>query len=346
MNEKMMRKCVITDKFKVEVQAQKISDIQPDWVLARVESVGICGTDVEMFTGDQTYIKSGLMHYPIVPGHEWVGRVASVGNQVNDYAVGDRITGETHIGCGTCEPCLSGKYNACKTLLRVGIGGLPGACGDYILLPSKSLHHLPENISTQEAILLEPATVVHSALVSAGFQGGERVAIYGPGTLGLLGISIARSLGASEIILIGTRDSRLSIGKNLGADETINITTNPDGANKLRDYADVVLETSGSPAGFIAGLGALRKHGRLCIVSLYSSPASLDLSRIVVANLKISGNLGSPGIWDKTIRLMTGRRILTEGIVTHTFPLDRVAEAFETAHSRTGNAIKVSIKMD
>ena len=346
MNQAKTRCGIITGPYRVEIETQPLPTPPAGWVMAQVEAMGICGTDVEIYTGYLSYFKTGLMRYPVIPGHEWVGRVASVGSGVSDFTVGDRITGETHIGCGECETCLSGKYNACSRMVRVGIGGLPGACADYIMLPAKALHHLPEDLPALRAILLEPATVVHQALIKAGFQGGERVVIYGPGTLGLLAVSIAGALGAAEVILVGTRDNRLQVGKELGAAATINIRSHPEMADALKETADIVLEATGSPDGFTAGLAALRKGGHLSVVSLYKSPVpALDLNRLVTANLRICGSLGAPGIWEKTIRLMSHGRICTTGIVTHTFSLDRVAEAMDTAHTRAGGAIKVALKM-
>ncbi|MGE5623565.1 MAG: zinc-dependent alcohol dehydrogenase [Methanocella sp.] len=342
-----MRRGVVVGPGRVEVETLDLPQVPPGWVLTRVEAMGVCGTDVEIFTGHLPYLKSGLMRYPVVPGHEWVGRVAAVGEGVKGFVPGDRVTGETHLGCGECEACLTGRYTACTAMLRVGIGGLPGACGDYVLLPAKAFHHLPADLPALQAILIEPCTVVHNALMRAGFSGGERVVIYGPGTLGLLGVSVARALGAGEVVLVGTREGRLEVGRQVGADQTVNARTEPEAAAGLSGTADVVLEATGSPEGFAAGLAALKKYGTLCVVSLYKSPAaSLDLNRLVTASLRVSGSLGAPGIWEKTIRLMVGGRIRTEGIVTHRFPLDRLAEALETAHTRAGGAIKVAVEME
>lgn len=341
-----MRQGAVTAAGVAEVRTVPAPEVRPGWVLARVEALGVCGTDVEIFTGDLPYLKSGLMRYPVVPGHEWVGRVAAAGEGVTGFAVGDRVTGETHVGCGECEECLSGRYTACARMLRVGIGGLPGACGEYVLLPAKALHHLPESLPALQAVLLEPSTVVHTALSRAGFTGGERVVIHGPGTLGLLGVSLARALGAGEVILVGTREARLAVGRGVGADATVNVRTDPEAVGRLAGTADVVLEATGSPEGFAQGLATLRKGGVLCVVSLYKSPvAALDLNRLVTANLRVSGSLGAPGIWERTIRLMVGGRIRTEGLVTHRFPLEHLSEALETAHTRAGGAIKVALEM-
>lgn len=342
-----MRRGVVTGAGRVEVQTISVPEVPPGWVLTRVEAMGVCGTDVEIYTGDLPYLKSGMMQYPVVPGHEWVGRVAAVGEGVTGFQAGDRVTGETHLGCGECEACLAGHYTACPTMRRVGIGGLPGACGDYVLLPAKAFHHLPADLPALQAILIEPCTVVHNALIRAGFTGGERVVIYGPGTLGLLAVSVARALGAGEVVLVGTREGRLAVGRGVGADVTVNVRTEPEAVERLAGTADVVLEATGSPEGFAAGLAALKKYGTLCVVSLYKSPAAaLDLNRLVTANLRVSGSLGAPGIWEKTIRLMVGGRIRTEGIVTHRFPLEHLAEALETAHTRAGGAIKVAVEME
>lgn len=346
MSTETMRYGAVTAPGVAEVLTKPVPDPPPGWILARVEALGVCGTDVEIFTGELPYLKSGLIHYPVVPGHEWVGRVARVGEGVTGYRTGDRVTGETHLGCGECEACLAGRYNACARMLRVGIGGLAGACGEYILLPAKALHHLPEDLPALQAVLIEPSTVVHNALLRAGFTGGERVVIYGPGTLGLLAVSVARALGAGAVVLVGTRDSRLAVGKALGADRTVNIRTDPAAGERLAGTADIVLEATGSPEGFPAGLSALRQGGTLCVVSLYKSPvAALDLNRLVTGNLRISGSLGAPGLWERTIRLMVAGRIRTAGIVTHTFALERLSEAFATAHDRRDGAIKVALDL-
>ena len=317
----------------------------PGWVVAKVEAMGLCGTDIHLFQGDFPYFKSGTIGYPLIPGHEWVGRIVAVGENVAGFAIGDRITGETHIGCGVCASCLSGSYQQCPFLKRVGIGGLSGACAEYIVLPAKALHRVPPEIPTLDAILLEPASVVHFALSKACFKGGERVVIFGPGNLGLLGVSIAKALGAAEVILVGTKERRLAIGANLGADRILNIEREGDKVvNLLADSADIVLEASGAAAVFPVALNSLRRGGALCMVSLYHHQVTqVELNRMVTHNLRIIGSLGSPGIWEGTIALMVRRGIETTGLVTHQYPLEKAVDAFRTALAHRDNTVKVAI---
>lgn len=342
-----MRSCCVVAPHQAEVSRGEVPEVPPGWVLCRVAAMGICGTDVEIYTGELPYLRTGAVRYPVVPGHEWVGRVAALGAGVTSLAEEDRVTGETHVGCGRCPECLAGRYNQCDALLRVGIGGLPGACADYILLPGQALHRLPDEVPDEQAILIEPSTVVHRALIQAEFAGGERVVIFGPGTLGLLGISLARALGAAEVILVGTRRERLELGRRLGADWTVNLREDAAALGKLAGWADVALEASGSPEAFSAALAVLRRGGRLSLVSLYRAPlAGLDLNPLVARNLKVAGSLGSPGIWPQTIRLWAAGRIQAEGLVTHRFDLERAPEALAVAAARSGGAIKVAVEME
>jgi 2-desacetyl-2-hydroxyethyl bacteriochlorophyllide A dehydrogenase len=340
-----MKACVITGVQEVIIKDFPEPQLQPGWIIAKVEAMGICGTDVEIYTGALPYLKSGIMKYPVVPGHEWIGKVAAVGAGVTGLAIGDRITGETHIGCGACAACLNGCYNQCPTLQRVGIGGLPGAFAEYITLPVKAVHSVPPEILNLDAILLEPASVVHYALSKVGFHGGERVVIFGPGNLGLLAISLAKTLGAREVVLVGTEESRLQIGRALGADVTLNINQDYQRVtSELTESADVVLEASGSIEAFPVAVSTLRKGGTLCLVSLYKYPITqFDINKLVTYNIKLKGSLGSPGIWEQTIRLLKIGRIKTRGLVTHCVPFESAVEAFRIAQSRSENAIKVAI---
>lgn len=342
-----MRACLVTAPHRAEVRRVAMPEVPRGWVLARVHEMGVCGTDGEIFTGELPYLRAGVIRFPVIPGHEWTGEVAAVGGDVAQVAVGDRVTGETHVGCGRCAACLSGGYNQCKQMLRVGIGDLPGACADYVLLPEKAIHRLPDSILDEDAILIEPSTVVHRALLLAGFSGGERVMIFGPGTLGLLGISIARVLGAVEVAVAGTREERLALARRLGADHVFNVRAEPRRLRQFEGWADTALEASGSSQAIVQAVAALRNGGCLSLVSLYKSPlAEFDPNTLVTRNLRVVGSLGSPGIWERTIRLMAAGRIATRGLVTHRFDLDQAPEAFELAISRGGGAIKVAITMD
>ena len=135
MNNKAV---VIREKRCVKVETIPFSPLPSDFIRAKVYRAGICGTDIELFNGTMPYLKTGKIFYPIIPGHEWAGKVVEVGSKVKNFKKGDKVTGELHLGCGFCDNCKQGKYNVCLNIKRIGIGDLPGALASYLQLPENT----------------------------------------------------------------------------------------------------------------------------------------------------------------------------------------------------------------
>lgn len=337
-----MKSATVVAPARIELQDVAVPMPPPGWLTCRVQAAGICATDTEILEGTLPYLKTGRVVYPIVPGHEWSGVVSALGEGVAGFTRGDRVTGETHIGCGQCERCRRGQYNTCESLQRVGIGDIAGALAEYICVPARSLHHLPDNIDDVRAAVLEPATVALHALERAGLASGERVVVVGPGTIGLLAVALARALGAGHVTLLGTRADRLALGLRMGADMTVNVRQ--ESLAWLMGKADVVVEASGNASFFGQACELLRRGGRLALVGLFrSEPPLLDLNQLVTRNLAVVGSLGSPGVWERTIALLAAGRLDPLPIITHRFPLDQVAQAFGVVADRATGAVKAMV---
>lgn len=340
-----MRTVVITAPGKVEIQDLPIPTAAPGWVVVRVRAMGVCGTDLEILEGTLPYLRSGRIAYPIVPGHEWSGEVMAVGAGVDRFAPGDRVTGETHVGCGSCERCRTGRYSSCEDVKRVGIGDLPGGCAEYITVPAQGVHHLPDSLGFDTAAVLEPTTVALYGLSKAHIAGGEHVVVVGPGTIGLLASALARTLGAARVTLLGTREGRLALAMQMGVTHTINVRSEPEALEELAGRADVVVDAAGDPDFFGREISFLRKGGTLAAIGLFKRPVpSLDLTQIVTRNLTVSGSLGSPGIWERVISLVESGRLDPSPIITHRFPLEEAERAFHTAADHGTGAIKVVVQ--
>ncbi len=340
-----MRSVVVTAPGKMELQERPIPEPAPGWVVVRVQAMGVCGTDLEILEGTLPYLRSGKISYPIVPGHEWSGEVVSVGVGANRFTPGDRVSGETHVGCGSCERCRTGRYSSCEAVKRVGIGDLPGGCAEYITVPAQSVHRLPDSMDFATAAVLEPTTVALYGLSRAGLTGGEHVVVVGPGTIGLLASALARTLGAARVTLLGTREERLAVGRRMGATSTINVRTQPEALPDLAGKADVVVDAAGDPDFFGQEVSFLRKGGTLAAIGLFKRPVpKLDLTPIVTRNLSVVGSLGSPGIWDRVIALVGAGRLEPSQIITHRFSLEEAERAFHTAADHETGAIKVIIQ--
>ncbi len=187
----------------------------PGEVVVDVERVGICGTDVEFFTGEMAYLHQGHAAYPLRIGHEWVGRVAAMGRGVDPVWLGKRVTADTMLGCGRCERCLGGRRHLCAQRSEIGIrGGWPGALAEQVPVPVSALHEIPESMSASAAALVEPgANAVR--VIRAASVAGQRVLIFGSGTIGLLVALFARS-GGAEVQVAGIDEGTLELAHSIG----------------------------------------------------------------------------------------------------------------------------------
>ena len=177
-------------------------------VVVEVERVGVCGTDVEFFSGHMAYLHDGQAEYPMRLGHEWSGTVAAVGDGVDLGWLGRRVTADTMLGCGTCRLCTSGRQHVCRDRLEIGIrGGRPGALAERLAVPVTALHPLPDNVSAAAGALAEPGgNALRAALAAVAGPAGS-VLVFGPGTIGLLTALFLRSMGADVHVAGRTPDS-------------------------------------------------------------------------------------------------------------------------------------------
>lgn len=336
----------VTGPERLRLAERRGGDPGPRDVVARVHAAGICGTDVGIYDGTLAYFESGLMHFPVVPGHEWSGVVAAVGDEVTRVRVGDRMTAECHIGCGACALCRQGRNNLCPTRARVGLIGLEGAMGERVTVPEKAVHRLPPDFDLDTAALIEPATVAFRAVEKLGQLAGKRAVVLGAGPIGLLAALFLRVGGVGWLAVADREAGRLETAATLGVDATVDAAEG-DVAAVVRaetdgDGADLVVEATGASgvvatAVEVAGLGA-----SVVLVSQYKErPVTLVADRIVTKDLTLYGMMGSPGVWERTIRLMTTGRVDPRPLISHRFPLAAAREAFEVARGRGAGVLKV-----
>lgn len=285
-----MRALVLISPFQAEVQEVADPLPSPGQVIVRVERAGVCGTDVELFTGEMAYLHDGNASYPLRPGHEWMGTVESVADDVDAVWIGARVTGEPELGCGRCDLCARGRQHVCDHRLEVGVrGGFPGALADKIAVPETSLHLLPESVDATAGALVEPGANAWRAVSQAGVTGGDRVLIMGPGAIGQLCAMFARSLGA-EVHFLGRSGPSLTHVRAQGWD---GVWTRPE----LPDLAwNVVIDASNSPELPALGLQLVEPGGRIVYIGLAGQPSQIDTRQLVLKDVKAVGVMGgSPG---------------------------------------------------
>ncbi len=318
----------------------------PDDVLIKVKAVAICGTDVELFDGTMFYITSGMAKYPFIPGHEWSGEVVEVGdNAKGDFKPGDAVVGECSIGCRTCKRCLSGNYHLCANRSETGLLKQPGGMAEYISYPRFFLHKV-DGLSYEQAAFIEPTGIAVNPAKKARISPADRVAVMGPGPIGLFAVQVAKAYGAKQVILVGGRKERLQAGLGLGADLAINYNDG-DVVQQIRDATDgemidAVIEAVGRKSVWpmIASIAA--PGARIAMTGLFAGEiCDVNFDPLVVQEIAVLGCLGAPGMWPECIALHQRGLVRTDKIVTHRLPLSDFAEAIEISRGRRGGAIKV-----
>lgn len=333
-------------------------------VLVRIDAVAICATDLEIINhGPPAMIEGGLpFNKNFTPGHEYMGTVVALGPGVDEYRIGERVTVEIHAGCGQCKRCREGMYTSChnygKNYGEVDKGHrangftTDGGFCEYQVNNINTLVHVDDTMSDEEATLVVTAgTAMYGLTELGGLVAGESVVVTGPGPIGLLGVAVAKSLGAQPVILTGTRDNRLEIGKRLGADHVINVR-NEDPVAKVRELTegkgvDYVLECSAAPNAINDAAQMVNRGGRICLAAFPHENPPVDVAHLVRNNIYLYGIRGEgKSATHRAEAFMRQKRFDASLIHTHTFPMADLKEGLRYAKERIEDAIKVVVKND
>lgn len=348
-----MKAAVLYGYNDLRVVERDVPQPQKEEVLIRVKACAICGSDPKI-------VAHGWPSCPpmgeFIPGHEFAGVIAALGEGVTSYHVGDRVAIEPHKGCGHCVNCIRGLYTTCLNYGKLEEGHrhygftVNGGYAEYAVCHINCVHRFSEKLGFDDATLITTAgTALYGIQRAGGIGPGETVVVVGPGPIGLMAVQLAKTLGAGRVILVGTRDSRLAVGKEIGADITIN-GRETDAVKEIEQltgeiFADMVIETSGSAAGAAQAVELVKKSGRIAFVGIYSEPVTLNLNKVVQWNIQMAGGKAEgEDVLDRIVPLMESGRIKTKPLLTHTFPLGRINDGMNTYVNRIGNALKVVIK--
>ncbi|MDQ1546864.1 MAG: hypothetical protein QOH69_1768 [Actinomycetota bacterium] len=313
-----MRAFVLTAPREFEVQDVRAPLPAPGGAVIDVERVGVCGTDVEFYTGEMQYLHEGHARFPIRLGHEWMGTVASVGDGVDRAWLGRRVTGDTMLGCGNCRRCLRGDQHVCESRDEVGIrNSFPGALAEQLAMPVSHLHALPDSVDDTLGALVEPGGNALRSVWAADLAPGDRVLVLGPGTIGLLAGLFARSMGA-EVHLLGRSPRSLEFAKTLGFD---GVWTEFD----LPELPwDAVIDASNAPSLPARALELVEPARRVVYVGLAGSQSLIDTRTLALKDVTAVGVLSaSPGLAG-TIELYASGAVDPRPLVAATVGLDGV----------------------
>jgi 2-desacetyl-2-hydroxyethyl bacteriochlorophyllide A dehydrogenase len=331
-------------------------------VLVRIDATAICATDLEVIAhGPPAMIQGGLpFNKGFTPGHEYMGTVAALGPGVDEYAIGQRVTVEIHAGCGQCKRCRQGMYTSClnyglnygdqdKGHRANGFTTDGGFC-EYQVNNINTLVAIADDMSDAEATLVVTAgTAMYGLTELGGLVAGESVVVTGPGPIGLLGVAVAKALGAQPVILTGTRDARLKTGLELGADHVVNVKNeDPEAAVRRLNGGrgvDYVLECSGAPNAINEAVQMVNRGGKICLAAFPHEPVPVDIAHIVRNNIYLYGIRGEgKSATHRAEAFMRQKRFDATRIHTHTFALEDLPTALRYARDRVEDAIKVVVK--
>lgn len=315
-----MRAFVITAPGRSEVCDVEPPTARAGEVVVDVERAGVCGTDVEFFSGAMDYLHTGQAAYPLRIGHEWVGTVAAVGDGVAGSWLGRRVTADTMLGCHGCDRCRTGRQHLCELRHEIGIrGGWPGALAEQLAVPESALFPLPEPVDATAGAMVEPGANALRAVRAAALEPGQRMLVLGTGAIGLLVALIARAQQA-EVHLLGRERASLDFARTLGFVHSWTRTTLPG-----LPY-DAVVDASNAPHLPALAVDLVEPGRRVVYIGLAEEPSTLDTRQLAFKDVTAVGILSGSGGTGGIIELYASGAVDPRPLVAATVGLDEVAE--------------------
>ncbi len=303
-------------------------------LLIKIRKTAICGTDMHIYNWDEW--SQNTIPVPMVVGHEYVGEVVGMGQEVKGFNVGDRVSGEGHITCGHCRNCRAGRVHLCRNTEGGGVNR-PGAFAEYLVIPAFNAFKIPDNISDDLASIFDPfGNAVHTAL---SFDlVGEDVLITGAGPIGIMAAAVAKHVGARHVVVTDINPYRLELAKKMGATRAVDVSKEDlkDVMNELgmTEGFDVGLEMSGVPVAFRDMLNKMNHGGKIAMLGIPPQDVAIDWNQVIFKGLVIKGIYGREMFetWYKMASLLQSGLDLSP-IITHTFSVDDFQKGFDTMGS-------------
>ena len=360
---KEMKAWVLKSPNELELKTKAIPNPGYSEVLVKIDAVAICATDLDVISYGPPALIEGEKPFnkEFTPGHEYMGTVVALGPSVDEFQIGDRVTVEIHSGCGQCKRCRMGMYTSCHNYgLNYGkknkghrANGFTsdGGFKQYAINHINTLIKVPDDMTDEEATLVVTAgTTMYGLTELGGLVAGESLVVIGPGPIGLLGVAVAKALGADPVILIGTRNDRLEIGKKLGADFVLNVKEENDIVNSVKSLvgdlgADYVVECAGTEKALDDAIMMTNRGGKICLAAFPHDPIKVNIPHMVINNIYMYGIRGEgKSATHRAMAFMKQKRFNAKLVHTHTFKMNELPTALKYAKERIDGAIKVVIK--
>ncbi|GGI93020.1 L-threonine 3-dehydrogenase [Legionella impletisoli] len=336
-------KALVKSKQEPGIWMEDVSvpDFGVNDVLIKIKKTAICGTDIHIYSWDDW--AQATIPVPMTVGHEFYGEIVELGKEVRGLKVGQRVSGEGHITCGMCRNCRAGKRHLCRNTLGVGVNR-PGCFGEYLALPASNVLALPDNITDDQAAVMDPlGNATHCAL--AFNVVGEDVLITGAGPIGIMAAAIVRHIGARHVVITDVNDYRLDLARKMGVSKAVNVKY-----ESLRDVMqelgmtegfDVGLEMSGNPMAFNDMIKSMNHGGSIALLGIPPQETFIDWNDVIFKGLVIKGIYGREMFetWYKMISMLQSGLDITP-VITHHYPVSEYQAAFQImASGHSGKVI-------
>jgi L-iditol 2-dehydrogenase len=316
-------------------------------VLIQVKACGICGSDVHGYDGS-----TGRRIPPIIMGHEAAGIVIRVGPEVSTVGVGDRVTFDSTVSCGTCSFCRTGDVNLCDSRQVLGVScsdyRRDGAFAEYVAVPAHIVYALPAAFPFEKASLIEAVSIaVHAAKISE-IRPGSSAAVIGAGMIGILAVQAFRQYGCEKVFAVDLEQNKLDVARRLGADETF-LATDPEFMHKLNQSAggqgiDIVVEVVGTQSSITTAIKVVRRGGTVTLIGNLAPKVEIPLQSVVTRQLRLLGSCASAGEYRECIELVTNGSINVDPLVSAVVPLSEGPAWFDRLYNHEAGLMKVILQ--
>jgi L-iditol 2-dehydrogenase len=358
MAEKMKAQ-VFYEPLDMRLEERDIPEPADDQVLIRVKACGVCGSDIAYYWGESP-LETEDGKGPLIIGHEFTGEVVEVGAlpaKLGLFEPGDRVVIDPVQYCNACEICKRGQVNLCEKKAVLGVSD-DGGFAEYCVSHYTGLHKLPDNVSYEQGALTEPLACATYALQNAAVNPGDFAVVIGPGAIGIMMLQLVKSSGAGKVVLVGTRDYRLEVGKALGADEVINTkdSSSPYYAADLKEkisdmtaekFADVVI----TPTGAVPAMEqAFEISGRRARIVFFGLPGADDYIKIpaldtIFWDKTIQFSWLAPFTWPTALQALSAGLVNVDPLITHSIELENLVQGLYDVRERKGNVMKAVVSM-
>lgn len=338
-----MKAVYVEDAYNVAVREVEVPPLKDNEVMIQVKKAGICGSDIHTYKGLHPFRKP-----PVIIGHEIAGEITEVGKDVTKFQIGDRVTVEPQVGCGKCDYCLTGNVNLCENRTAPGLGEWYGTMAEYFATPEQTVYKLPDSLSYEDGVLVEPLAVGIHAVRKGNIGIGDKVAVLGAGPIGLLAMAAANAAGATATLVTDVLEYALEGATKLGATHTFNINEKPDWTAEAKELVggqfDVVLVAVGIPGIIDQAISLLRKGGRIVTIAMFNGDQTFNIHNLQNQEKEIVGCM----TYNRedtlaAIDLLAAGAIKTDALISHRLTPEEADYGFKIVEKKEDSSLKVIV---